>query len=468
MRFARTRPLPGALAGLWLAAGCGGTGPDPGAIRTAGDGDCIDMPGIGAGTRSRPLRFALTGWVDPSHVPQPRNASEAVVFHHLYEAPFELDCAGNIGPGLVERWEPSEERRTWTLHLRPNAEFALGVPVTAEAVVTAWTDTRRAARDDDRATWVWSVVRPANVEVAGDHELVIRLDEPLDLPELLTRPEFFVVRRDPGQEWPLGTRGFRATTERRASGIRTVTCRDPNDAAVTMFEILHNADARDAIAPGVDAALVHTRSALEFLEKFPDVRLTSLPWGRLHLLLSPAGAPPPSVGAKIRDELARDVAASDARPAASWLLAPRRATEPAWPGGDAASRTPADRRIVAPRRDENAVRLAERIAFLWTERNPADPVRVATLGRREYREALRAGDDLAYVAVVARGSVTGDLQLRDLLDRAPWLGSPAVLVPLVETRSYLVSRSRLVGIETGYDGAPRVQRAAWSGGGTVP
>jgi hypothetical protein len=435
-----------------------------------GETDCIEMPGFGA-ARTRSLTFALTDWIDPGHLPTPRNESEAILFRHLYETPFEIDCRGDVAEGLVTEWQSRDDGRTWVLYLRQDARFTDGSPVTAEEVKRCWMQTRRAIPAAERS-WIWDVVRPSSVQPTEDGGLVVQLDEARDLPDLLARPEFFVFREDP-EGWPLGTRGLRAETRPQSgrSGVHMVTCHDSTDALVTTFEILQNGDSRDVIAPGVDAAVVRGRAALRFLERFPDVRLTPLPWDRLYLLLSPHRDRRSELPPEIRDELARDVTGSDARAATSWLLAPRSMSPPAWPTDDLVlppGSPTGEMRIVMPRRDDDASRLAERIAFLWTEADPSIPVRVAPLAPRDFRDSLRRGDEAAYVVPVARGTAAADLQLRDLLDRAPWLAGPETIVPLVETRAHLVSRKQLTGVVTGYEGTPLLHGAGWAGSGDAP
>jgi oligopeptide transport system substrate-binding protein len=43
-----------------------------------------------------------------------------------------------VEPGVAERWELSEDGRTWTFHLRPNARWSNGDPVTAADFLTAF------------------------------------------------------------------------------------------------------------------------------------------------------------------------------------------------------------------------------------------------------------------------------------------------------------------------------------------
>lgn len=48
-------------------------------------------------------------------------------------------------PGVAERWEVSEDGRTWTFHLRSNAKWSNGAPLTAQDFVYSW---RRAMLPD--------------------------------------------------------------------------------------------------------------------------------------------------------------------------------------------------------------------------------------------------------------------------------------------------------------------------------
>jgi len=44
----------------------------------------------------------------------------------------------DINPGVADRWEVSEDRRTYTFHLRADAKWSNGQPVTAEQFVYSW------------------------------------------------------------------------------------------------------------------------------------------------------------------------------------------------------------------------------------------------------------------------------------------------------------------------------------------
>jgi len=56
----------------------------------------------------------------------------------LFEGLVRLDSQGNIVPGVAERWERASDGVTYTFHLRSDARWSNGDPVTADDFVYAW------------------------------------------------------------------------------------------------------------------------------------------------------------------------------------------------------------------------------------------------------------------------------------------------------------------------------------------
>ncbi len=48
----------------------------------------------------------------------------------LFEGLCRIDEAGRPQPGMAERWDISPDRKIYTFHLRPNATWSDGVPLT--------------------------------------------------------------------------------------------------------------------------------------------------------------------------------------------------------------------------------------------------------------------------------------------------------------------------------------------------
>ena len=63
---------------------------------------------------------------------------ESAVAYQLFEGLISMDSDGNLIPGVAERWENTPDYKTWTFHLRKDAKWSNGDPVTANDFVFAW------------------------------------------------------------------------------------------------------------------------------------------------------------------------------------------------------------------------------------------------------------------------------------------------------------------------------------------
>lgn len=63
---------------------------------------------------------------------------EAQIAYQLYEGLVTKDEYGHYQPGVALSWESSPDFKTWTFHLRDNAKWSNGDPVTAEDFVYSW------------------------------------------------------------------------------------------------------------------------------------------------------------------------------------------------------------------------------------------------------------------------------------------------------------------------------------------
>lgn len=62
----------------------------------------------------------------------------SVVESDLFEGLVRLDQHGNLVPGVAERWDRAADGVTYIFHLRPDARWSNGDPVTADDFVYAW------------------------------------------------------------------------------------------------------------------------------------------------------------------------------------------------------------------------------------------------------------------------------------------------------------------------------------------
>ena len=78
-------------------------------------------------------RFFETQNLDPAGVADNGSIFVRVqIYNTLVEA--DPDTLPNVGPGLADEWSSTPDGMTWTFHIRDNARFSNGEPVTAEDV----------------------------------------------------------------------------------------------------------------------------------------------------------------------------------------------------------------------------------------------------------------------------------------------------------------------------------------------
>ena len=63
---------------------------------------------------------------------------ESQVAYQLFEGLATSDPDGNTVPGVAESWENTPDYKTWTFHLRKDAKWSNGEPVTAHDFVYSW------------------------------------------------------------------------------------------------------------------------------------------------------------------------------------------------------------------------------------------------------------------------------------------------------------------------------------------
>ncbi len=63
---------------------------------------------------------------------------EGRIANALFEGLTAFDAAANPQPGVAERWEISADARVYTFHLRKDAQWSNGEPVTARDFVSSW------------------------------------------------------------------------------------------------------------------------------------------------------------------------------------------------------------------------------------------------------------------------------------------------------------------------------------------
>ncbi|GAB3814192.1 ABC transporter substrate-binding protein [Tessaracoccus terricola] len=97
-----------------------------------------------------------------------------VLLYNVYETLVKLDEENRLRPLLANDWSVSPDNLTYTFHIDPNAHFASGTKVTAEAVATSF---QRAMTDERITSLVRGGFDPvASVEATSEETLVVTLD----------------------------------------------------------------------------------------------------------------------------------------------------------------------------------------------------------------------------------------------------------------------------------------------------
>ena len=212
-----------AIVIVGLVLGCGGEeGSAPGA---SSSGDAETRDGGGSGNVFRRL------WQEPPTL-DPHEAGDvtsAGVLVEVFSGLVTLNTSLQVAPDLAERWDVSEDGLTYTFHLRSNARFHDGKPVTAEDVkfsIERATDTETQSPEvsaylDDIVGVLPKLAGQAD-EVTGVRVIDARTIEiTIDAPKpyflaKLTYPTSFVLDREnlesEGDDWvfkPNGTGPFK-------------------------------------------------------------------------------------------------------------------------------------------------------------------------------------------------------------------------------------------------------------------
>ncbi|MFN0151199.1 MAG: ABC transporter substrate-binding protein [bacterium] len=481
-----------------------------------------------------------------SHAPDPRNSSERLVFANLYESLVAVDCKGALVPGLAESWTASEEGRVWLFSCRSDVFFADGTRCRAQEIEACWSARRKSAAASS-PPWARFDALDATVKALNDTILIVTLARAReDLPNLLALPAFAVTKRAKGEAWPLGTGPFRAAAKSAATADALILTANPHRAVATKSSrivcvIRPGWDERDLIASDVDALLVRDRAALEYAESRGEFAQVALEPDRLYVLLTPPTPPAPpadttaisfeervdtrrALGGWDRAELARDVVSADARGANSLCFgdatdepvvirrseaaraydadsaaaarpAPLDATASAESPLLAALNVPVENRIVYPSDDDEARRLAERMAALASDSVAVPPI-VSGLSNDEFERVVASGAAVACILPIDRRYARACFEMGALIGMAKWLedaalanGRPAAdtspetptargvenrliksgaAIPLVATRPNLLAKQGIVGFRRSGEGTLLLEGAGWAAARAVP
>lgn len=99
--------------------------------------------------------------IDPQLV---EDVTGSAIARDLFEGLLTQKADGTLAPGVATSWEVSDDKKTYTFHLRDNARWSNGDPVTAHDFVYAW----RRAVDPKLASPYSGYMRLMSIENAAD------------------------------------------------------------------------------------------------------------------------------------------------------------------------------------------------------------------------------------------------------------------------------------------------------------
>jgi peptide/nickel transport system substrate-binding protein len=193
---------------------------------------------------------ARLSWVAPSNM-----------LRNVFEYLSYTDEANITHPYLLEKWEPSEDLKTWGLHLKKGITWNNGQEFTADDVVFTlkqWLDPEVGSS----TLGLMSYLSPGNIEKVNDYEVKLHLDNAqIGVPEhLFHYPNFVLHRSFEGDvlKAPVGTGPF--TIQEWLEGERVVLKRrdgywqtGADGQALPYLDEVIFIDLGDEVAPHVTA-----------------------------------------------------------------------------------------------------------------------------------------------------------------------------------------------------------------------
>ncbi|HVX82877.1 MAG TPA: ABC transporter substrate-binding protein [Devosiaceae bacterium] len=125
--------------------------------------------------------------IDPAKISDYTDYMAAV---NLYDALVSVDEKGNLIPKLASSWDVSADAKEVTYHLRPDAHFSDGSPVTAADVV--YTFERLLKINQGPANLFADVLKPGSITAVDDHTVKFILSKTF-APFLATVPSVFIL-----------------------------------------------------------------------------------------------------------------------------------------------------------------------------------------------------------------------------------------------------------------------------------
>lgn len=244
------------------------------------------------------------------------------VIRTLFEGLMNEGPDGELVPGVATGYDLSEDKLTYTFHLRPEAKWSNGEPVTAQDFVYAWkrlADPKMASEyafflelmQIENAHEITAGEKPVDelgVKATDDHTFVIKIKTPLPfLPQMVVHASLFPVLKSVveknGDKWTqteniVGNGAY--TVSENVPGVKIVMKRNPNywDNAHTVLDTVTALTVNDTnqaltryLANELDRVQIPAGQYPRLAKEYPD-QATSTPYSCTYAYLfnvSPKG-----------------------------------------------------------------------------------------------------------------------------------------------------------------------------------
>ncbi len=130
-----------------------------------------EKPSAGDGTEKEQLMVYNLG-AEPETIDPALNTAVdgGIVIINCFEGLVRLDDKGQPAPGVAERWDISEDQLTYTFHLRKDAKFSDGTPITAKDFEYSW---KRVVNPATEAEYVTQLLMVKNAEEISNGKMDI-------------------------------------------------------------------------------------------------------------------------------------------------------------------------------------------------------------------------------------------------------------------------------------------------------
>lgn len=121
---------------------------------------------------------------------------EGRIANALFEGLTRFDEKGLPVPGVAERWDISPDRKVYTFHLRDNARWSNGTPVTADDFARSWERTLNPATGSSYASQLFFILNAKEYnegKLTDFSKVGVRVIDPRTLEVTLTNPTTFFL-----------------------------------------------------------------------------------------------------------------------------------------------------------------------------------------------------------------------------------------------------------------------------------